>query len=332
MKTKSRVKPARARSAARPARAARKSSAIRKGRRKSSGAVAPLDLSAFPPEAVAGFERWLCLACVLDVLTRHMGLARAAANRELMRYQPAPVEVTAPQVNRPYFAATPPDGMCPYCGSPGKWHARLRIARIESGKATDALRRKLVRSLPAGKFAVLEQKATRQRAFFDWLEKISAGLDFDDPRVLWEISLHHLGRKEPAVDWAARFADIHVIRRSRRLEEGWEIDDGRLFLAPVLFDELLLVQYLVSRSHKAGGLTLEGRRTLPELFVRLRNSGYLRAVGVSASDPADALEQLLDYLSGGQTPVKFYCTVDRREFLARVKALQLLPPPRPKRH
>ena len=32
----------------------------------------------------------------------------------------------------------------------------------------------------------------------------------------------------------------------------------------MLFDELLLVQYLVSRSQLAGGLTLERRYTLPE--------------------------------------------------------------------
>ena len=58
----------------------------------------------------------------------------------------------------------------------------------------------------------------------------------------------------------------------------------------MLFDELLLVQYLVSRSHKAGGLTLEGRYTLHELFVRLRNSGYLRTVAVQTHNPGDALE------------------------------------------
>ena len=62
------------------------------------------------------------------------------------------------------------------------------------------------------------------------------------------------------------------------------------------------MQYLVSRSHKAGGLTLEGRRTLLEIFVRLRNSGYLRAVGVSATEPAEAFEQLVEHLSGGEAP------------------------------
>jgi hypothetical protein len=98
----------------------------------------------------------------------------------------------------------------------------------------------------------------------------------------------------------------------------------------VLFDELLLVQYLVSRSHRAGGLTLEGRYTLPELFSRLRNAGYLRAVGVHVQNPADALEQLVTYLGGGETAIKFYHVVDRRNFLEKVNSVKSVRPPKPK--
>ena len=112
---------------------------------------------------------------------------------------------------------------------------------------------------------------------------------------------------------------------------GVEVDNGRLFLSPMLFDELLLVQYLVSRSHKAGGRTLEGRYTLFELFVRLRNSGYLRAVAIDSRNPDDVLEELLHHLSGGDTSLKFYHIVDRRDFLEKVKAVRLLKPPKPKR-
>ena len=119
---------------------------------------------------------------------------------------------------------------------------------------------------------------------------------------------------------------------SRRLESGWEVDNGRLFLAPTLFDELLLVQYLVSRSHRAGGLTLEGRYTLPELFARLRNAGYLRAVGIHAQNPADALEQLVTVLGGGEAAIKFYHVVDRRDFLEKVKSLKHVTPPKPRVH
>ncbi len=218
------------------------------------------------------------------------------------------------------------------CSAP-KWHAQLRVYRIESGKATDVSRRELVKSLPKSddQFLVLEEKGTQQDAFFEWLDKISIGLDFDNPDWLREASRHYLNRKEPKSDWQTAFDQTHSIRRSRRLESGWEVDNGRLFLSPMLFDELLLVQYLVSRSHKAGGLTLEGRYTLHELFVRLRNSGYLRTVAVQTHNPGDALEELLNHLSGGETSLKFHHIVDRRDFLAKVKALRLLKPPKPKK-
>ena len=51
---------------------------------------------------------------------------------------------------------------CPYCGSPTKWHTRLSVHRIEIGKATDALRRELIKSSPQSEdqFVVLEEKAT----------------------------------------------------------------------------------------------------------------------------------------------------------------------------
>jgi hypothetical protein len=293
----------------------------------------PLDLSAIPAEATTKVEKWICLACVVDVFTRLMGLAPKTAHAEIRNYTPPPAELWAEELTRPYFAKEDAKDPCPYCGSPAKWHARIAVHRIESGKATDAARRDLVKNLPTtnGEFQIVEEKATRQHAFYEWLEKIGAGLDLEDPRWLRDISVHYLGRKQPRTDWEAAFTAVHGIRRSRRLEEGWEVDGGRLFLAPMLFDELLLVQYLVSRSHKAGGLTLEGRYTLPELFVRLRNSGYLRAMDVPAGNAGDALEQLVEKLSGGDASLKFYHIVDRRDFLEKLKALRLEKVPRPKR-
>src|SRR6266566_8560014 len=301
-------------------------------RSKPEVGIEPLDLSALPVESVTQLEKWICLACVLDVFTRHMGLAPRTAHLEIKRYTPPVAELNAATMTRPYFAAQSPKDPCPYCGSAPKWHARLRVYRIESGKATDVLRRELVKSLPKSddQFLVLEEKATQQHAFFEWLDKISTGLNLDDPVWLRDVSRHYLSRKEPKEDWPAQFEQIHAIRRSRRLDSGWEVDSGRLFLAPMLFDELLLAQYLVSRSHKSGGLTLEGRYTLAELFSRLRNSGYLRSAGVTTHNPADALEQLVATLSGGETALKFYHIVDRRDFLDKVKAVRLLKPPKPK--
>lgn len=294
--------------------------------------AAPLDLSAFPPESISQFERWICLACVADVFTRYMGMPARKAQLEIKRHMPTLAELHADPSGRPFFPPGTPAQICPYCGSGPKAHARLDVYRIESGKPTDTLRRALIKSLPSSEnqFAVLEGKATGQHAFYEWLDHVSEKLNFDDPGWLREVSLHYLGRKEPKVDWAEILRNAQSIRRSRRLESGWEVDAGRLFLAPVLFDELLLVQYLVSRSHKAGGLTLEGRHTLVELFARLRHGGYLRAVGIQAHNPSDALEQLLEHLSGGEAAVKFHYIVDRRDLLEKTKALKIKQPPKAK--
>lgn len=292
-----------------------------------------VDLAAFPPEAVRSSERFLCVACVWQIFTRAMELAPKTALAQIKCYTPSFEELTSAEAVRPFFD-TEGNGHekqpCPYCGSPAKWHARIETHRIESGKATDVPRRNLVRSLPTShdQFVVLEQKATQQHAFFDWLEKIGAQLDLENPAWLRDVSLHYLSRKEPKVNWREEFGGVHAIRRSRRLGTGeqapakpWETENGRLFLAPMLFDELLLVQYLLSRSQLAGGLTLERRYTLPELWHRLRHSGYLRFIGVQANNPSDALEQMLAHLGGGEASARFYYIVDRRDLLEKVKAL-----------
>jgi hypothetical protein len=325
----------RTRKVAKPARkaAAKKLAAKKPAAKKKTRvpAVFQVDLSAFPAESVISSERWLCVACVWQIFTKAMSLTPKTAVAEIKRYTPSFEELTSAEPVRPFFAAQDQDkAPCPYCGSPAKWHARIATHRIESGKATDTLRRNLVKSLPKSddQFVVLEQKATQQHAFFEWLEKIGANLDLEDPAWLRDVSLHYLGRKEPKVNWNAEFAGVHSIRRSRRLgpeEESaptWQVERGRLFLAPMLFDELLLVQYLVSRSRLVGGLTLERRYTLPELWHRLRHSGYLRSIGVQANNPSDALEQTLAHLSGGEASARYYYIVDRREHLQKVKALQ----------
>jgi hypothetical protein len=137
-------------------------------------------------------------------------------------------------------------------------------------------------------------------------------------------------RREPKVDWQNEFRAVRFVRRSRQLEEGWQAEGTRLYLSPMLFDEVLLMQYLLSRSHKSGGLTFEGRKTLPELVLRLKHSGYLRHHEVSARDTGDVLEQLLDHLSGGDASVKFHYIVDRRDFLEKLAALKDARVPRPK--
>ena len=280
------------------------------------------DFSVFAAESITETQRKLCLACGMDVFTRLLKLAPRTAFNEIRNYNPTVDELTAAPV-RPYFE---PQERCPNCDSPSKWHATLRIHRIEGGKPTDLARRKLVSSISESeKFEVLEQKATQKEAFFDWLDHASAHLNFDDDRWLRDISLHYLARKEPKTDWPALFQNVHDIRRSRRIEEGWETEGWRLYLNPMLFDELLLVQYLVSRSQKAGGLTLEGRYTFAEILARLRRGGYLRHAGATGEDAGDLFDHLVSRLGGGEAPVRFYYVVDRREFLERARSVQSLP-------
>lgn len=294
-----------------------------------------VDLSAFPPESIESSARSLCIACVWQTFTGALRLTPKIALAEMRRYTPSFDELMAPEAVRPFFGTGKQPAkdkqVCPYCGAPAKWHARIETHRIEGGKATDVPRRSLVKSLPKTKdqFVVLEQKATHQHAFFDWLDKISGEIDLAGDAWLHEVSMHYLSRKEPKVNWRTEFAGVHAIRRSRRLglgepagEKIWEVDQERLFLTPMLFDELLLVQYLVSRSQLAGGLTLERRYTLPELWQRLRHSGYLRWIGVQATNASDALEQMLAYLGGGEGSVRFYYVIDRRQLLDRVKTLE----------
>ena len=292
---------------------------------------AELDFSAFSPEALLHEHRWICLACVLDVFTRQLGLAPATAQSQIRRYTPSAHELTAETPTRPYLGAAAGKHPCPWCSAPPRWHVPLRVHRIESGKATDTARRDLVKALGTGEnFQIVEEKSTQRDAFYDWLQHTSAALNLDDPRWLLHAAHHYLARKHPRTEWAPLFAGVYAIRRSRRLTEGWETEPGRLFLAPRLFDEILLVQYLLSRSHRSGGLTFEGRLTLPELISRLRGAGYLRASGVSAGPAGDAFEQLVELLGGGEAGMKFYYVVDRRALLAKLAELKNARIPRAK--
>lgn len=319
------TKPKKAASKKRPAKKASPRKAPSRG-----AAKLEVDLSDFPSESIVSRTVGLCLACALDVLTRHMGLSPDKATAEIRKYTPGLEELTASSLSRPYLEL--PADVCPSCGAPPKWHAPLKIVEIEGGKATDAARRALVKQIgESASFAIIEEKSTEREALYSWLAKTGASLNLDSPGWLLEATQHWLGRRLPKEDWGEIFRKIRFVRRSRRLEEdGFEISGPQLYLAPLLFDEILLIQYLLSRSHKAGGLTFEGRLTLQDLFHRLRGGGYLRRVGITATNATDALEKLLE-MQGGEGRVKFYYIVDRRDLLTKLAALKGARVPRPKK-
>jgi hypothetical protein len=282
-----------------------------------------LDFAEFPAGAVSRQDVTLCLACIFRLFTKQLGLAPRTAYNEIRRYAPTLEELTSRSPQRPFFRATEDRGAhCPYCEAPRRWHARVSVYRVEGGKSSDTARRALVKKLPTKdeQFQVQEEKRTARQVFFEWLERLGQELDFeDDAAWMPRAARAYLQRREPREDWAAAFEGLRQVRRSQRLEEGWEREGARLFLAPALYNDVLLVQYLVSRSHRHGGRTFEGRLTLPELVQRMRQRGHLEAHGITEGDRFDVLEQLVERLTGGDEPVKLHFITDRRDLLDRVK-------------
>jgi hypothetical protein len=295
---------------------------------KATKAKAPkdvLDFGEFPAGSVTRHEVTLCLSCIFKLFTNQLGLAPRTAYNEIRRYAPSVGELTAREPQRPFFK---PSGekspRCPYCDAPKRWHARVGVYRVEGGKASDAARRALVKKLPTKdeQFLITDEKKTARQVFFEWLERLGQTLDFeDDAAWMLEAGRAYLERRAPKADWAAAFDGARAVRRSQRLEEGWEREGARLFLAPALYNDVLLVQYLVSRSHRHGGRTFEGRLTLPDLVGRMRRGGHLDAQGITDRDRFDVLEQLVEHLTGGDATARLHFIVDRRALLERAKGI-----------
>lgn len=280
------------------------------------------DFSEFAPGTVTEYTTLVCLACIFDIFTKQIGLAPRSAYAEIKRYMPTVDELTSRTAVRPFFDSEEKHPRCPYCDAAKRWHARLDTHCIEGGKTTDAARRKLVKSLEkkGDQFSITEVKSDRRRAFFDWLDTLRISIDLSEPEWLLAATKALLERKEPKQKWDEIFEGLRSIRPSARLEEGWERDGSRLFLSPALYNESLLVQYLLSRSHEHGGRTLAGRLTLMELIRRMRRGGYLEAHQISDTDQFEIFEKLVDEVAGSGN-VKLYFVVDRREFLDKVKSV-----------
>lgn len=275
------------------------------------------------PPAVTEYTTLVCLACIFDIFTFQLGLAPRTAYLEIKRYAPSVEELTARKATRPFFDSEEKDPRCPYCNALKRRQARLDTFGIEGVKASDAPRRQLVKSLPKkdDQFRLVEVKSARRRVFFDWLDTMKVGLDLNDERWLFVAAQSYLSRIESKIDWPSVFDGLRSIRPSRRLESGRGRSGVRLFLAPQIYNEMLVVQYLVGRAHTHGGITLEGRLTLAELLRRLRFSGYLKLHAIADGDQFEIFEKVLDQLAGGAGAVKTYYLVDRREFLEKVKSV-----------
>jgi hypothetical protein len=318
---KSKAAPSKSKTAGKP-KAAKKAAAKVKAT-KATATKDVLDFGEFPAGSVTRHEVTLCLSCIFKLFTNQLGLAPRTAYNEIRRYAPTVGELTTREPQRPFFKPTgEKNPHCPYCDAPKRWHAQLGVYRVEGGKASDAARRALVKRLPTKdeQFLFTEEKQTARQVFFEWLERLGQLLDFEDDAAWMSAAARaYLERREPKADWAAAFDGARAVRRSQRLEEGWEREGSRLFLAPALYNDVLLVQYLVSRSHQHGGRTFEGRLTLPDLVGRMRRGGHLDAQGITDRDRFDVLEQLVEHLTGGDATARLHFITDRRELLDRAR-------------
>jgi len=258
-----------------------------------------LDLKDFPPGTVTEFTTLVCLACIFDIFTKQLGMAPRTAFSEVKRHTPTIEELTSRTATRPYFDSDEKSPHCPYCGSAKRWLARFDTLCIEGGKATDTARRALIKKLPKAdeQFLLMEKKSDSRAVLFEWLDTVHGNIDLEDEHWLIDATRMYLERREPKTNWDEAFAELRAVRRSSRLSEGWERDGARLFLSPSLYAEALLIQYLVSRSHAHGGLTLDGRLTLMDLIRRLRYSGYLEQIGITEREPGEVFEKLIDHLA-----------------------------------
>jgi len=258
-----------------------------------------LDLGEFPPGTITEYTTFVCLACIFDIFTKQLGLAPRTAFSEIKRHTPEIDELTSRGALRPYFDSDEKKPRCPYCNSAARWFARFDTYCIEGGKTTDAPRRALINRLPKAEdqFVVLEKKSDSRAVFFEWLDTLGLNLDLNDEAWLIEATRNYLERREAKTNWHETFEGARTIRRSSRLVDGWEREGARLYLSPQLYSEAILIQYLVSRSHAHGGMTLEGRLTLMDLIRKLRYGGYLERIGVTEMDPGEVFERVVDHLA-----------------------------------
>jgi len=123
-----------------------------------------LDLSAFPPGTVTEYSTLVCLACTFDIFTTQLGLAPRTAYSEIRKYSPTIAELTARKHS--LHSLTPRKASTLSLLQRGQTlacAARYLFVSKE-GKATDAARRQVIKSLPQkdNQFQVIEAKTDKR--------------------------------------------------------------------------------------------------------------------------------------------------------------------------
>jgi len=283
-------------------------------------AQAAIDWGAIPPQLLNERSLRLCLKCGFDLMTKQLGLAPRTAYSEMKKFVPDPAAFRS-EPQRPLFRSVEAGVACPYCGAAKRWVATVRAIEVEAHLDVAKPAKKLLAAVKKhpDKYAVVKDPRTPAQVLSDWLERLSQRLNFEGEMWLRDAGVEYLRRREPMADWTG-VENIRLIFLSRRLDSGWDREGDRIYLAPALYGDVLVIQYLLSRTHLHGALTLEGRLTPFEFFHRLRRIGYLEKRGIEAADPGTALEGAVAKLAE-EGEIKPQLIIDRCAYLDQLKTI-----------
>ena len=262
----------------------------------------------------------ICLKCGFDLMTKQMGLASRTAYSEMKKFIPEAVSFRA-EAQRPLFRGPEAAMPCPYCNAAKRWVATLRAIEIDRHRDLAKPVKQLLAAIKRkpDEYTIVKDTRTPVQVFSDWLERTSLGLNFEGEMWLRDAAIAYLQRCEPLSDWSG-VENVRRILLSRRLEKGSERDGNRLYVALVPYGDVLVVQYLLGRTHLHGALTFEGRLTAFEFFHRLRRLGYLERRSLEADDPSSLLESAVAGLSE-EGEIKPYMIIDRSSYLKQLKTV-----------
>jgi len=265
----------------------------------------------------------LCLKCAFDFFTRQLKLAPRTAYSELKKHVPGESDFTGAATSRPHFFEEPDVDRCPYCNASKRWFARFKAFRIDSHPCVEKERKKLWSALKKDpeRFALWTHHRTPTEIFSEWLERLKRRSNLDSDEWLIPAAVEAVQHRHPSTDLdSAVQTGVKRVQISRQLDTEWNYSDGWLYVTPEAYGDILLIQYLISRSHLHGGRTLEGRLTLQELMTRLKRIGYFEAKEIQFTDLYQTLEESVDKLvASGPTAV--YYAVDRADYMKQLRAV-----------
>jgi len=282
-----------------------------------------VSFDAIPSSAISKTTLKICLKCAFDVFTKQLKLTPRTAYSELKKHTPEEVDFTGAATSRPHFLAEPDADHCPYCSGTKRWFADFHATRIDESSSFEKDRKKLWAALKKQpeRFGLWSPERTQMQIFSEWLERLNRTLNFESDDWLLDAAVHSIKRSAPSHDWATVLAKgVRRVQLSRQIEDSWHYEDSWLYVSPALYGDVIMVQHLLSRSHKHGGQTFEGRLTFQELIRRLRRIGYFEAKEINTGDPYEAFEQAVGRLvDSGPTAV--YYAVDRKDYLEKLKSI-----------